>query len=60
MEMFLFILGVAIGRIWKDHRLEKTLKSQQERGDHWFSKYQAIVKYGQDYPENYDFYENSN
>jgi len=49
-----------IGITLKDRSYEKSIKSQQERGDYWFNKYQAAIRYGENYPEDYNFFEDPN
>lgn len=53
---FGFILGVA----WKDRKSDQLHRDQQERGDYWFNKYQGLLKYGENCPEDYSFLEDPN
>jgi len=43
---FILAVGYGIGSLRKDKWWTEMLHSQQNRGDYWFDKYQAIVRDG--------------
>lgn len=44
VAVFFFLAGCVVASLIRDKRWDQINKSQQDRGDYWFSRYQELAR----------------